>query len=261
VPTVEWGAGRYERIAEQILPAAEFVVERAAPREGEHVVDVGCGTGNAALLAAERGARVTGVDPAQRLLDVAAEEAAARHLKADFVLGVAESMPLADGSADALISVFGSIFAREPQTAAAEMARVTAPEGRIVQSAWIPVGAIFEAIKVRRELVSKTTGEPPEPEPFPWHEAEALSELFALHGFEVSLEEQTIAFEAASAREFAEGEFEFHPMWVGIRDKLGPERATEVRDRGLAIYEEANEDRSGFRVTSRYVIATITRPA
>jgi SAM-dependent methyltransferase len=261
VPNVEWGAGRYERIADQILPAAKFVVARAAPRDGEHVVDVGCGTGNAALLAAERGARVTGVDPAQRLLDVAAAEAAERRLNATFVLGEAASVPLSDGSADAVISVFGSIFAPDPQAAAAEMARITAPDGRIVQSAWIPAGPIFDAIKARRALVSQATGEPPRPQPFPWHDADALSELFGPHGFDVRLEEQTIAFESTSAREFAEGEFEFHPMWVAIRDKLGRERAAEVRDRGLAIYDEANEDPSGFRVSSRYVVATITRPA
>src|SRR3954452_16573973 len=76
--TVDWGVGRYEDTALQLLPAARVVVDRAAPRPGERVVDVGCGTGNAALLAAERGARVTGVDPAARLLDVAREEAAAR---------------------------------------------------------------------------------------------------------------------------------------------------------------------------------------
>lgn len=84
-----WGAGRYERIAEQLLPAAEVVVERATPREGERVVDIGCGTGNAALLAAGRGATVTGVDPAQRLLEVGAATAAERGLNATFTLGEA----------------------------------------------------------------------------------------------------------------------------------------------------------------------------
>jgi SAM-dependent methyltransferase len=258
---MEWGRGQYERIAEQVLPAAEVVVDRASPREGEHVIDVGCGTGNAALLAAERGARVTGVDPAQRLLDVAAAEAAERGLEASFVPGEAASLPLPDGSADAVISVFGVIFAPDPQAAAFELARVTAREGRIVNSAWIPAGAIFDAIKERRELVAEATGEPPAPPPFPWHEADAVAELFGAHGFSVSMEEQTIAFDAPSAREFAEGEFQFHPMWVGVRQKLGDERAEEVRDRGLAIYERANEDPSGFLVTSRYVVAMIRRQA
>jgi len=96
---MEWGAGRYERIAEQLLPAAEVVVEQAAPREGESVVDIGCGTGNAALLAADRGATVTGVDPAQRLLDVAAATAAERGLDATFRLGEAADIPLDDDGA------------------------------------------------------------------------------------------------------------------------------------------------------------------
>ena len=56
---LDWSLGRYEHTAEQLLPAARAVVEHAAPAKGQHVVDIGCGTGNAALLAAERGARVT----------------------------------------------------------------------------------------------------------------------------------------------------------------------------------------------------------
>jgi ubiquinone/menaquinone biosynthesis C-methylase UbiE len=80
------------------------VVEAAAPVAGERVVDVGCGTGNAALLAAERGAVVTGVDPAPRLLDVARAEAAARGLDVTFAPGQAAEIPLEDGEADVVLS-------------------------------------------------------------------------------------------------------------------------------------------------------------
>src|SRR6266545_2220381 len=79
VTTVDWSLGHYEHSASQLLPAAEVVVERAMPVAGERVVDVGCGTGNAALLAAARGARVTGVDPAGRLLEVARDDLFAPH--------------------------------------------------------------------------------------------------------------------------------------------------------------------------------------
>ena len=255
---MEWSAGQYEVIAEQLLPAAEVVVEKAAPADGERVVDVGCGTGNGALLAAERGAKVTGVDPAQRLIDVAAAQAAERGLDADFVLGDAASIPLPDDSADVLLSIFGLIFAPDPQAAAAEAARVLAPGGRIVISAWIPEGTIFKAVRTRREALAAIADEPAGQPPLAWHEPGKLGELFGALGLSVSMEEQTIAFEATSAREFAEEEFEHHPMWVAAREKLGPQRAEELRDRGLLIYEEGNEDPSAFRVTSRYVVAEIT---
>lgn len=53
---VDWGAGRYERTAEDLLPVAEDVIGRANIQLGERVLDVACGTGNAALLAASHGA-------------------------------------------------------------------------------------------------------------------------------------------------------------------------------------------------------------
>src|SRR5262249_28379809 len=122
---MEWGQGRYEVIALQLLPAAEVTIDIADPTDGETLVDVGCGTGNGALLAAERGARVIGVDPAARLLEVAATSAEDRDLDAEFVLGEAASMPVSDAEADAVVSVFGAIFAPDPPKAAAEIARVT----------------------------------------------------------------------------------------------------------------------------------------
>jgi predicted RNA methylase len=77
-----WALGNYECTARELTPAAVAAVEMAAPTSGEHVLDLGCGTGNAALLAAERGGRVTAVDPAARLLEVGApaerEKAASR---------------------------------------------------------------------------------------------------------------------------------------------------------------------------------------
>jgi ubiquinone/menaquinone biosynthesis C-methylase UbiE len=255
---MEWGQGRYEVVAEQLLPAAELVVERAAPLEGKSVVDVGCGTGNAALLAAEGGAKVTGIDPAQRLVDVAAAEAARRGLEADFVVGEAASIPLPDASMDVVLSVFGAIFAPDPAAAAAEMARVRAPKGRILLAAWIPQGAISRAVQLTRQTVSEVLEQPPAQPPFRWYEADALRELFQPHGLAVSVEENRISFRAPSAQTFVESEGENHPLAASARPILEQAgRVDELRERLLALYEEANEDPSAFQVTSRYVIAEI----
>lgn len=258
--TVDWGLGNYEHIAEQLLPAARAVVERAAPAEGERVVDVGCGTGNAALLTAARGARVIGVDPAARLLEVARAQAAAQGLDATFALGEAASLPLKDGEADLVLSVFGVIFAPHAAAAAEEIARVTAPGGRVALTAWLPEGAIHEAVRVAQKAVRRAVGAPAGPPPFPWHDHHALVGLLAPYGFEVAVEEECLAFTASSASEYLDTEAANHPLAVagrGLLERSG--MAEALRDRMLSIYEAANEDPDGFRVTSRYVLATARR--
>ncbi len=126
---LDWGVGRYESTAQQLLPAAQALVHTAAIRPGERVLDLGCGTGNAALLAAEKGGLVTGVDPALRLLEVARRVAARQRAHIQFVPGDAASVPLADASVDVVLSVFAVIFAPDPGAAANEMARVSFPTG------------------------------------------------------------------------------------------------------------------------------------
>jgi SAM-dependent methyltransferase len=260
-PSLDWGIGRYERTAAQLGPVAELLVDRAAPVPGERVVDVGCGTGNAALLAAERGARVTGVDPGARLLEVARKRGSDRTMDVDFAAGDAASLPLADGEAGLIMSVFGVIFAPDVQAAAAEMARVAAPGGRIVLSAWLPVGAMSQSLRVPREAVARALGAPPAPPPFAWHDADALRGLLGPHGFELSLEEHQLSFAAPSAREFIEAELENHPMAVAGRAVLEPRgEVDEVNAKMLAILEAANEDPDAFRVTRSYVIATAQCP-
>jgi SAM-dependent methyltransferase len=223
-------------------------------------VDVGCGTGNAALLAAEGGARVVGVDPAARLLEVARADAAARGLDATFVEGEAAALPLADAEADLVLSVFGVIFAPDPRAAAAEIARVTARDGRVVISAWIPDGAISKVARLGREAVSRLLDLPPAPPPFPWHERGALAELFGAHGFEVTLEEETISFTGQSPRAYLTAEGESHPMALASRAVVEAHgEADALFEQMLAVFEEANEDPDAFRVTSRYVIATARR--
>ena len=256
---VDWGLGSYERMAAQVLPAAEVVVDRAAPSDGDVVVDVGCGTGNAAILAAERGARVIGVDPAERLLEVAAAEAEQRGLELELIAGEAASIPLADGVADVVISVFGVIFAPDPGEAAREIARVSSPRGRVLISAWIPEGAIFAAVRMIGETVAEVTGKPAE-ERFPWQDPSALADLFAPHGFSVRTDEHTLAFTGESARDYVEAEGRDHPMVIAMRPILERSgRAKELEERLVRHYESANEDPDGFRVTSRYVVAELRR--
>ncbi len=256
----DWSVGHYEETAPQLLPAAELLVEEAAPLAGARVVDVGCGTGNAALLAAARGARVTGVDPAPRLLQVARQRATAAALDVTFLAGEAAALPLPDSSADVMVSVFGVIFAPDAQAAAAELARVTADDGRILLTAWIPGGAIARMNQVAQQAVLRTLGAPAAPPPFAWHDLDALNQLFAPHGFSLTLKEHSLWFTAASPRDYLDRESANHPLAVAGRQILEQHgTADQTYTHLLAILEAANEDPTGFRVTSRYITAAACR--
>ena len=257
---MDWSLGEYEHVAAQLLPAAAIVVEHAAPRAGERVLDIGCGTGNAALLAAESGAIVTGIDPADRLLDVARAEAAARTLAVQFMRGAAEALPIADGAADLILSVFGVIFAEDAAAAAAEMARVCAPQGRIVISAWIPGGPIAELGRLRREAIIGQAEVPDAPAPPAWHEPVALSDLLGPYGFAIQLREAALPFSAGSAEDFIDSELRNHPMWIACRTSLEPRGEMDaLRARVLEVLHAANEDPHAFRVTSHYVVVSANR--
>lgn len=117
------------------------VVEAADLAEGERVLDVGCGTGTLALVAAERvGAdgRVVGIDPSVEMIAKAREKAAARaHSGAgsvSFELGRIEQLPFEDASFDVVLStlMFHHLPAREQHSGLCEVRRVLVPGGRLV---------------------------------------------------------------------------------------------------------------------------------
>lgn len=259
-PTIpDWGVGRYESTAEQLLPAARVVVEAAELSPGERVLDVGCGTGNAALLAVEHGAEVLGIDPAARLLEVARARAVDEGKRATFERGDAASLPREDASVDAVLSVFGVVFAPDPEAAAAEITRVLVPTGRVVLSAWIPDGAISNMNAVASEAVRQAIGAPPS-KAFPWHDPDALAALLGAYGFSIEVAEHPLTFTGSSAQDYLETEATNHPLAVtGFHVIKQRGDAEALRARLLSILEEGNESRDGFQVTSRYVTAVARR--
>lgn len=105
-----WGAGDYPLMARHLEPAARTVVEVAAIRPDDRVLDVATGTGNAALLAAERGGQVVGVDSEPALLEVAERRAAHAGHQVRWLTGDLGELPVPDGSADVVLSVFGVMY-------------------------------------------------------------------------------------------------------------------------------------------------------
>jgi SAM-dependent methyltransferase len=256
---VDWGAGRYETTAAELAPVAEVVVERSGVGAGDVVVDVACGTGNAALLAAARGARVVGVDGASRLLAVARERAAARGVEIELLEGDLAALPLGDRTADVVLSVFGVIFAAGPADALREIARILRPDGRAYVTAWIPAGPIDAMLGAVGRVVARVAPKPP-PRRFAWADPEALGAVARDSGLVLAATEPAeLAIRAASPEAYVDAGSE-HPMALAMRPAL--ERAgaaDEARDAMIDVLREANESKTAFLVHSPYVIHELRR--
>ena len=97
----------YAAIAQVMEKFGELCVERAGVEPGMEVLDVGCGTGNAAIPAARLGARVTGLEPWPELLAIARERAADAMVEIDWVEGDPAELPFEDGRFDVVTSIGG----------------------------------------------------------------------------------------------------------------------------------------------------------
>jgi ubiquinone/menaquinone biosynthesis C-methylase UbiE len=142
-----WIAGDFGQIAKYYASQAEDFVNRLGLKPGMTVLDVACGTGNLAIPAAKTGANVTGVDIAPNLVEQARENAKAAGLNAKFDEGDAEALPYDDSSFDAVITMFGAMFAPRPELVAAELKRVSRPGGFIAMANWTPGGFIGQMFK------------------------------------------------------------------------------------------------------------------
>jgi SAM-dependent methyltransferase len=117
----------------QHRPAYEAIMNRYAAA-GTAVLDVGCGSGMAAGIAADKGARVCGIDAAEALLAIARE----RVPDGDFRAGDMEELPFPDAMFDLVTGFNAFQYAGNPMRALAEAGRVSKPGAHIVITTWGP---------------------------------------------------------------------------------------------------------------------------
>ena len=124
-----WATGDFNEIGHQVVPVSEALCQSVDPRPSQRVLDVACGSGNAALIFARRYCDVTGIDFVPALIDRAQARAVAEGMHIDFRVGDAQALPFSDATFDVVISVFGVVFAPDQERAASELLRVCRPGG------------------------------------------------------------------------------------------------------------------------------------
>jgi SAM-dependent methyltransferase len=187
-----WMAGDFGVVAKTIAGGAEAFIGRLPIAPGMRVLDVACGTGNTAIPAAKRGAVVTGVDIASNLILQARERALAEGVNATFDEGDAEQLPYEDGSFDAVVTMFGAMFAPRYKLVASEMARVLRPGGLLAMANWNPASFSGQMFRVGGKHVPHPPGIAP---PVLWGDEAAVRERLEPHFSEIRTELIPIDFD------------------------------------------------------------------
>jgi SAM-dependent methyltransferase len=227
-----WASGDFSVVAARIVFQAEHLCETADVQAGWRVLDVATGSGNAAIAAARRGCEVVGIDYVPALLERGRLRAKAEHLDVRFVEGDAENLPFPDASFDAVLSIYGVMFAPDHRRAAAELARVCRPGGRIALASWTPDGFIGETFRVFSRYLPPGPGLEP---PVRWGDDAYLESLFGPAAASVTSHRRTAVFRFRSADENVDFFRTYYGPTLRAFESLDPARRESLRNDLLAL--------------------------
>src|SRR5277367_826153 len=196
-----WASGDYAVVGITLQLVGELLAEACDLRYDEKVLDVAAGNGNATLAAARRGCKVTSTDYVPALLERGAERAHAERLQVQFQTADAEALPFSDASFDAVVSTFGVMFSPDQAQAAAELARVCRPAGRIGLANWTPTGFIGQLFKTLGRHAPPPAGVQ---SPALWGTESHVTSLFGERAAGISFVSRVFQFRYRSAAHFIE---------------------------------------------------------
>ena len=245
-----WGAGGegYDQVSRGIADAIEHAVDVLDPQPGERILDIATGTGWAARRIARRGATVTGIDFGAEVIEAA--KTLGNGSGIDFLVGDAEALAFPDDHFDAVISTFGTMFARDPEAVASELARVVRPGGRISLANWAEGGSVHKMFKLIRAY--KPAEHDPAPSPFEWGKTSRVVELLG-DSFELDFEAGTSMFRPESGEKaWATFSVGFGPV-VTLLETLSDHEAQSLESDFISFHE-AYRSGGGIVVRRPYVI-------
>lgn len=249
-----WATGDFNEIARLNVGMAEALVEDTDPHAGQRVLDVACGSGTAALVAARRYCEVTGIDYVPALIERAEIRARAEGLDADFRVGDAQGLPFPDDSFDVVLSVYGVQFVADQDRAARELLRVCKPGGKIGLAGPIPEGWSGDWFAAHAQYV------PPPPgvqSPLRWGTAEGLDELLEA-GVRSTESDRRTALQYYRSIDHAVEVFStyFGPT-IRALETIDPEDQENLLEDLNAIMSRYNRARDGAAIVENQYLQTI----
>jgi SAM-dependent methyltransferase len=250
-----WGSAPFERIAGTLADMHEAIVGAVGGAPGRTWLDVGCGTGELAFMAAATGATVTGADLSPALVETARRQAAERGVDVTFEVGDAETLQYPDDSFDIVTSSVGAIFAPDHRAVASELARVCRPGGNLALSAWTSGGTVDEFFQIIGSYAP-----PPPPGAgmaVSWGEPGYAEELLG-DDFELTITQLDTPWSVDTAEEmWTEMSEAFGPIKT-LLGALPPERAEAFKAELLEFFEGEMTE-SGLSMDRPYLLIAGTR--
>ena len=181
----------------------------------------------------------------------------AEGLDVEFRLGDAEDLPVPDGYFDAVLSVFGAMFAPDHQLAADEIIRATRQGGTVGLASWTPDGFIGQMFEV---ITRHVPGPPGVASPLLWGTERHLSGLFGASVAGAESVRRTCTWRFTSAEEFVA----FFRRWYGPALKAFEAAGDDGRDAlaadlaDLARRRDRNHDGGSIAIPASYLETVLT---
>jgi SAM-dependent methyltransferase len=243
-----WDGAQYGPLGERLMPAARELVDACAVSAGQEVLDVGAGTGNAAAVAAAEGARVVASDFSPEQVERGRHRTEAEGLEVEWVVADAEELPFESESFEAVLSVFGAMFAPQVERVAAELFRVLRPGGTVGMANWGMRGFQSEFF----DLLNRYAPNAPDgiPNPREWGEEESVRRRFEGLAGSISVEPRVLRWEFASFEEMGQLFQRSTPRGL---DRLPDDQLVEFLREARAVVERHNAATDGsVRIDAPY---------
>jgi ubiquinone/menaquinone biosynthesis C-methylase UbiE len=214
--TMSYLAESYENYMVPALfaPWSTYLIQRANPQPGEHVLDVACGTGivtrNVAPRVGSQG-MVIGIDLNPNMLSMARVAAEREGLTIEWRLSPAEKLPFPDGNFDLILCQFGLMFFSDRHASLTEMHRVLRPGGHVVLSVWqgLERHPFYQTL---HNVSSRLLGKSAVQTVFSLGDSDELRKLLADAGFQqIEIEPLSIIARFPNAKEFLAWESDVDP--------------------------------------------------
>jgi SAM-dependent methyltransferase len=250
------------------IEVAHLLQREAAPRAGERVLDIGCGTGATAIPFAQAvapGGHITGVDISEPMLDRARQNIAQAGVQnITLVRADAQVHRFPPDSFDLLISRFGVMFFADPVAAFTNLFAGLRKGGRLCMAVWASM-AENAHWQIPFEIAVKHLGapapvDPHEPGPMAFRDPTYLREILAKAGFaEIDITPQSFKIIGLTARSEAEHAAMFGPTWRLMEEKSAPDAVRQAIVAETAAAYAPYLTRAGMRLPGTVLIAKAIR--